>query len=93
MTLQSDRAGNIMVIKSFAKRTRPRCHFLGGSDARVIISLDEAAVIRDCGPAITAVLTPPNRQRRRLCSCGPFGASTRELATNNGRPLQNYRPS
>jgi hypothetical protein len=34
-----------MVIKS-AKRTKPRCHFVGGSDARVIISLDEAAGIR-----------------------------------------------
>ena len=46
MTLQSDRAGNIMAIESFAKRTQPRCHSLGGSDARVIISLDEAAGIR-----------------------------------------------
>jgi hypothetical protein len=46
LTLQSDRAGNIMVIESFAKRTKPRCHFLGGSDARVITSLDEAAGIR-----------------------------------------------
>ena len=35
-----------MVIESFAKRTKPRCHFLGGSDTRVIISLDEAAGIR-----------------------------------------------
>ena len=35
-----------MVIESFAKRTKPRCHFLGGSDARVITSLDEAAGIR-----------------------------------------------
>jgi hypothetical protein len=35
-----------MVIESFAKRTKPRCHFLGGSEARVIISLDEAAGIR-----------------------------------------------
>ena len=35
-----------MAIESFAKRTQPRCHFLGGSDARVIMSLDEAAGIR-----------------------------------------------
>jgi hypothetical protein len=35
-----------MVIDSFVKRTKPRCHFRGGSDARVIISLDEAAGIR-----------------------------------------------
>ena len=27
-------------------------------------------------------------QRGRLSSYGPFGASTRELATDNGRPLQ-----
>ena len=60
------------------------CQFLGGSDARVILRLDEVAPIR--GHAA-------NRQRRRLCSCGPFAASARELATNNGKPLQNYRPS
>ena len=88
-----------MKIKQTDLITVPRsrkpghCHFLGGSDARVIMSLDEAGADPDCGPAITAVLTPPNRQRRRLCSCGPFGASTRELARNNGRPLQNYRLS
>jgi hypothetical protein len=35
-----------MVIESFAKRTKPRCRFPGGSDARVITSLDEAAGIR-----------------------------------------------
>ena len=46
LTLQSDRTGNIMVIESFAKRTKSRCHFLGGSDARVVTSLDEAAGIR-----------------------------------------------
>jgi hypothetical protein len=59
-----------------------RCRFIGGSDARIIVSRDEAARIQ-----------LSNRQGRRLSSCGPFGASTRELATNNGRPLQNYRPS
>ena len=78
--------------------------FLGGSDARIIVSADEAALIRlwheqnvqmkseDLGclreTRDTPVLTPPNRQRRRLSSCGPFGASTRELATDNGRPPQ-----
>jgi hypothetical protein len=46
LTLQSDRAGNIMAIESFAKRTRPRCHFLGGWNARAIMSGDEAALIR-----------------------------------------------
>jgi hypothetical protein len=47
LTLHSDnRAGNIMAIESFAKPTRPRCHSLGGPDARVIMSLDEAALIR-----------------------------------------------
>ena len=66
-----------------------RCRFIGGSDARIIVSRDEAARIQNCGPTITAVFPPPNRQRRRLSSCGPFGASTRELATDNGRPLQN----
>jgi hypothetical protein len=35
-----------MAIESLAKRTRPRCHSLGGSDARVVMSLDEAALIR-----------------------------------------------
>jgi hypothetical protein len=45
MTLQSERAGNIMAIESFAKRTRPSCHFLGGADARVIMSGEEAALI------------------------------------------------
>jgi hypothetical protein len=51
-----------------------RCRFIGGSDARIIVSRDEAARIQ-----------LSNRQGRRLSSCGPFGASTRELATNNGR--------
>ena len=42
MTLQSDRAENIMAIQSFAKRTQPHCQSLGGSDARIILRLDEA---------------------------------------------------
>jgi hypothetical protein len=46
MTLQSDRAGNTMAIELFAKRTRPRCHFPGGSDARVVMSGEEAALLR-----------------------------------------------
>jgi hypothetical protein len=46
LTLQSDGRGISWHIESFAKRTQPRCHFLGGSDAPVIISLDEAALIR-----------------------------------------------
>jgi hypothetical protein len=33
-----------MAIESFAKRTQPRCRFLGGSDARVILRLDEALI-------------------------------------------------
>ena len=39
------------------------------------------------------VLTPPNRQRRKLGSCGPLEAGARELATDNGKLLQNQRPS
>ena len=35
------------------------------------------------------VLTPPNRQRRKLSTCGPLDASTRDLATDNGKPLHN----
>ena len=66
MTLQSDhRAGNIMAIELFAKPTRPRCHSLGGPDARVIMSLDEAALIRrlwtsdhSCAHAATSPTAP-----------------------------------
>ena len=46
MTLQSDRVENTIALESFAKRTRPRCPFLGSSDARSILRLDEAALIR-----------------------------------------------
>jgi hypothetical protein len=49
---------------------RERKFFLSDSDARIIKSADEAAPIR-LGPAIAAMLAR-NRQRRRLCSCGPF---------------------
>jgi hypothetical protein len=46
LTLQSDRARNIMAIESFAKRTEARCHLLRGSDEPVVLTLDEAALIR-----------------------------------------------
>jgi hypothetical protein len=67
--------------------------FIGGSDARIIISLDEAALIRlwTGDPSRARAAKSPTAQG--LCSCDPFGASPRELATNDGRPLQNYRPS
>jgi hypothetical protein len=46
VTIQPDRARNIMVRQSLAKGTRSRCHFLGGSDTRIIMGFDEAALIR-----------------------------------------------
>ena len=46
MTLQPDRARNIMVPPLLAKGTRSRCRFLGGSDTRIIMDFDEAALIR-----------------------------------------------
>ena len=87
-----------MKIKQTDLITVPRsrkpghCHFIGGSDARMIISLDEAALIRlwTGGPSGAHAAKSPTL---RLRSYGPFAASPRELAINNGRPLQNYRPS
>jgi len=46
VTLQPDRARNIMVPQLLAKGTRSRCRFLGGSDTRIIMDFDEAALIR-----------------------------------------------
>jgi hypothetical protein len=46
VTLQPDRARNIMVPPLLAKGTRSRCRFLGGSDTRIIMDFDEAALIR-----------------------------------------------
>ena len=46
MRLQPDRARNIMVPPLLAKGTRSRCRFLGGSDTRIIMDFDEAALIR-----------------------------------------------
>jgi hypothetical protein len=69
LTLQSDRAGNIMAMESFAKRTQPRCRFLGGSDPRIIISLDEAALIRRLwtrGPSRVHAAKPPTAQAQFL---------------------------
>ena len=35
-----------MAVESFAKGTQPRCHFRGGSEARMIMRADEAARIQ-----------------------------------------------
>ena len=93
-----------MKTQSLTRKCCPRAHFFGGSDARIIVSGEEALIrprhAQDAqmksqrsfgvitGDCDTLVLTPPNRRRRRLRACGLFGASTRELATDNGRPPQ-----
>ena len=51
------------------------CHFIGGSDARVVKAWTKLRG-SDCGPAITALLTPPN----------PNGAGS-ALAANSGQVL------
>ena len=106
MTLQPDRARNIMVPPLLAKGTRSRCRFLGGSDTRIIMDFDEAALIRlshgqnvqmKCQRSLGVISEDPRHtrahvaksvERRTLSSCDPFGASTLELATDNGEPLQ-----
>ena len=37
-----------MAIESFAKGTQPRCRFLGRSDVRIIMSADDAPLMRHC---------------------------------------------
>ena len=97
-----------MSLRSYTATPAPlsRRLFIGGSDVRVIVSGEEAALVRlwheqkvqvksqrslgvNTEDARTPVVTSPDRQQRRLSICGPFGASIRELATDNGRSLLN----
>jgi hypothetical protein len=78
--------------------------FMNGSHAGVITGSEGALILpsheqhvqmspRDLSASIletrrVPVLTPPNRQRHRPTACFPLGASTREPATENGKPPQ-----
>ena len=92
------------LIAALRSRGPARCQFLGGPNARITASAGDTAMIRLWHeqnvqvkserflgvPGETrniVVLKPPNR-RRRLSGRGPFGARARQLATDNGRPLQ-----
>jgi hypothetical protein len=66
-----------MAIESFAKRTRPLCHFLGGSNARAIMIGDKVALTRSwtadhsraqAAKAPTAVLQPVRGNYSRATS-------------------------
>ena len=98
-----------MSLRSYTATPAPLSRRLligGGSDFGVIVSGEEAALVRlwheqkvqvksqrslgvNTEDARTPVVTSPDRQQRRLSICGPFGASIRELATDNGRSLLN----
>ena len=87
-------------------RKLARRQFLGGSDARIITSADEAPVMRrlrheqniNVSPSLleircAPVLSSPNRQRRRLRACGSSDVRTREAATDNSRLPKILQPS
>lgn len=94
MRPESDKATDIMAIEPFAKGTRPRCHLLDVSDARIIVSGDEAVRIRLSHKQNAQIESErclgviARRLATHLCSCGQIvnGAGP-ALATRSGQVL------